>query len=83
MRISYQSIADDQTAMVVNQVVALLTRADTLLLSLYSSPAFDDCSVSTFFSQLGRAPWSSLIVREGSTAGKASDPVVPQCSPEL
>jgi hypothetical protein len=83
MRIAYIPIANDLTAQAVNQITAILERADALLHGISSSPDFDSQSISAFFSQLGRAQWMSLIQRDGASAGVASGPVVPQCSSEL
>jgi hypothetical protein len=81
MRIVYTPmIANDPTAQAVNQITALLERADALLRHISSSPDFNSQSILAFFSQPGRAQWMLLIQRDGISAGVASGPTVPQCS---
>ena len=83
MRIAYTPITNDLTTQAVNQITALLERADALLHSISSSPNFNSQSISAFFSQPGRAQWMLMIQRDGTSAGVASGPMVPQHSSEL
>jgi hypothetical protein len=83
LRVSYNPITDDLTMNVVNQILALLTRADTLLHSISSSPDLNTQPLSAFFSQLNRALWGVLVTREGLPVGKASDPTTLQGSAKL
>ncbi len=83
LRVSYTTIADNPTATSANQILALLQRADTLLLATQSTPDFDNQPLLAFFSQPGGADWSSLIQGNATSATQASGPMAPQGSSEL
>jgi hypothetical protein len=75
-------IAGDLTTTAVNQILALLVRADTLLHSISSSPNLNTQPLLAFFSQLNRAIQGVLAAREGLLVGKAKDPTALQGSTE-